>query len=137
MKYRKKQVVVDAWVNTRENYHTGELKELELEPNISFFFDNNDNSFFAEIETLEGVMKASEGDWIIRGVRGEYYPCKDDIFKETYEEVPPEITLKEYNVVKKAIYENICSSCGVLLNKGRVCPTCGKDYKRTVNEEKI
>lgn len=39
------------------------------------------------IGTLEGVMEANMGDWIIRGVKGELYPCKDDIFKMTYEEV--------------------------------------------------
>ena len=39
-----------------------------------------------EIETLEGVMKANKGDWIIRGVKGELYPCKPDIFNLTYEE---------------------------------------------------
>lgn len=37
------------------------------------------------IDTLEGVMNASEGDWIIRGVQGEFYPCKPDIFAATYE----------------------------------------------------
>lgn len=40
-----------------------------------------------KIFTLEGVMEASPGDWIIRGVRGECYPCKPGIFAETYEEV--------------------------------------------------
>lgn len=39
------------------------------------------------IETLEGTMKADKGDWIIRGVKGELYPCKPDVFKMTYEEV--------------------------------------------------
>lgn len=38
-----------------------------------------------EIRTLEGVMRADIGDWIIRGVRGEFYPCKPDIFEATYE----------------------------------------------------
>lgn len=37
------------------------------------------------IETLEGVMKADKGDWIIKGVKGELYPCKPDVFKMTYE----------------------------------------------------
>jgi hypothetical protein len=37
------------------------------------------------IETLEGVMTATPGDWIIRGVQGELYPCKPDIFEQTYE----------------------------------------------------
>jgi hypothetical protein len=38
-----------------------------------------------EIQTLEGVMTASPGDWIIRGVKGEFYPCKPDIFDASYE----------------------------------------------------
>jgi len=40
------------------------------------------------IRTLEGTMTASEGDYVIRGVQGEFYPCKPDIFDATYEEVP-------------------------------------------------
>ena len=40
-----------------------------------------------EIETLEGIMKANKGDWIIRGVKGELYPCKPDVFDMTYEKV--------------------------------------------------
>jgi hypothetical protein len=40
-----------------------------------------------EIETLEGTMTATPGDWIICGVQGELYPCKPDIFEATYEPV--------------------------------------------------
>ena len=40
-----------------------------------------------EIETLEGIMIASPGDWIITGVKGEQYPCRPDIFDLTYEPV--------------------------------------------------
>lgn len=39
------------------------------------------------IETLEGTMEASQGDYIIKGINGEFYPCKPDIFEKTYEEV--------------------------------------------------
>jgi hypothetical protein len=39
------------------------------------------------IDTLEGLIHASSGDWIIRGVQGEFYPCKPDIFESTYEAV--------------------------------------------------
>ena len=60
MKFRKKPVVVDAYQTDREM--------------------NN--------ETLEGVMHAEPGDWIITGVNGERYPCKPDIFEKTYEPVP-------------------------------------------------
>lgn len=40
-----------------------------------------------KIETLEGLMIATEGDYIIKGVQGEFYPCKPDIFAETYEKM--------------------------------------------------
>jgi hypothetical protein len=40
-----------------------------------------------EIETLEGTMTGNPGDWLITGVNGEQYPCKDDIFQKTYEPV--------------------------------------------------
>ena len=79
-RFRKKPVEVDAirWTGANPNrvkaftgeqalidYGTGELK----------------------IPTLEGVMTAQIGDWIIRGIQDEFYPCKPDIFEATYEEV--------------------------------------------------
>ena len=42
------------------------------------------------VETLEGTMKGNPGDWLIQGIKGELYPCKDEIFIETYEETPNE-----------------------------------------------
>lgn len=39
------------------------------------------------ISTLEGDMRCGVGDWVIKGIKGEFYPCKDDIFQATYEEV--------------------------------------------------
>ena len=48
----------------------------------------------AQIETLEGKMKLRAGDYLIKGVAGEFYPCRADIFKKTYQILPPpEITL--------------------------------------------
>lgn len=41
------------------------------------------------IDTLEGTMRATEGDWVIRGVKGEHYPCKPDVFADTYEPETP------------------------------------------------
>jgi hypothetical protein len=49
--------------------------------------DGSDPMHFVVIRTLEGDMLASPGDWIIRGVKGEFYPCKPDIFEATYEPV--------------------------------------------------
>lgn len=77
-KYRKKPVVIDAlqW--------TGENREEMIE------FVNNEAVVgigWIAIPTLEGVMKATVGDYIIRGVHGELYSCKPDIFAKTYEKV--------------------------------------------------
>lgn len=45
---------------------------------------------YIAVETLEGTMRAAVGDWIIRGIKGEMYPCKPDIFYATYERVVPD-----------------------------------------------
>ena len=82
--YRKKPVVIEAV----------QLKDLEI-PNlieIQQFVGLGKDIFKVEkdgliINTLEGDMKASIGDFIIKGVNGEFYPCKPDIFEKTYEEV--------------------------------------------------
>lgn len=48
-----------------------------------------DHEYHLVIRTLEGDMRASSGDWVIRGVKGEFYPCKPDIFEATYDPVEP------------------------------------------------
>lgn len=78
MHYRKKPVVIQALQWTGENWDE-----------ISTFAEGKVIPMRGEmhIHTLEGVMKASEGDYIVRGVCGEYYPCKPNIFEQTYEKV--------------------------------------------------
>ena len=49
--------------------------------------DHTDKAEWISIHTLEGVMRADVGDWVIRGVAGEFYPCRDEIFAATYDEV--------------------------------------------------
>ena len=61
-KFRKKPVVIEAYRTTERRV----------------------------IETLEGTMVADPGDWVITGVKGETYPCKDDIFRATYEAADPQ-----------------------------------------------
>lgn len=80
-KYRKKPVVIDAWQLTKENIEAGIPDWIDTEQ-VSIFGEAN---AFAEIHTLEGTMQASYGDYIIKGVQGEFYPCKPDIFEATYE----------------------------------------------------
>lgn len=78
MKYVKKPIAVEARQWTGDN-------AVELLDWIERDAKQIGSSLI--IHTLEGDHEASLGDWIIRGVRGEHYPCKPDIFKETYEPV--------------------------------------------------
>jgi len=93
MKYRKKPVVIDAVQNIREN--AAELTEFmkDCEHTLAFTLDEfgQPASVFI-IKTLEGYIQASPNDFIIKGVAGEFYPCKPDIFHQTYEMVHPGIT---------------------------------------------
>ncbi len=79
-KFRKKPVVIEAMQYTGRN--AVDVMEWAQAPEISEAFGGG-----IEIETLEGVMRADVGDWIIKGVKGEFYPCKPDIFAATYDEV--------------------------------------------------
>jgi hypothetical protein len=83
-KYVKKPVKVNAWQLTTANIENGSPDWLDLEK-VHIF---NGGAPFAEIETLEGLMTASYGDFIIQGVKGEFYPCKPDIFLATYDKAP-------------------------------------------------
>lgn len=81
-KYRKKPVVIDAWKFDGSN--RGEIIAWMREHGVEAI--NPLGSLFL-VPTLEGSLTASIGDYIIKGVQGEFYPCKPDIFAETYEEV--------------------------------------------------
>lgn len=85
MKYRKKPVVIEAVQFTDTGESILELLELGLDP-VRVDYTDLDNPVL-KIETLEGLMIATEGDYIIKGVQGEFYPCKPEIFEETYEEL--------------------------------------------------
>ena len=99
-KYRKKPVVIEAfqmtqarrwdnvdwpgWLNAAWQKGAGETGSL--------WCDTDPPHTFLHIATLEGVMNVDWNDWIIRGDKGELYPCKPDIFEATYEpwpQVPP------------------------------------------------
>ncbi len=81
MKFRKKPVVIDAF---HWDGQTFEMANLLNGAQVSFN-SLEDGGPYLYIHTLEGIMRASPGDWVIRGVKGEYYPCKPDIFEATYE----------------------------------------------------
>ena len=85
MKFRKKPVVIDAVQFTSDDEACiTALKEMGLTPAI-VCYDKKTHAPSLSIKTLEGTMVANVGDWVIKGVNGEFYPCKDDIFKKTYE----------------------------------------------------
>lgn len=86
-KYRKKPVVIEAVELVDANTMRDAAKwcggRYGYESKAS---DPTDVAYWVNIPTLEGTMRAVRGDWIIRGVQGEFYPCKPDIFAATYEE---------------------------------------------------
>lgn len=82
MKFRKKPVEVEAVQWTGKN--VGEIKSFAgLDVSVQYY----DLPPTLRIYTLEGVMTAKPGDWIIKGVQGELYPCKPDVFEKTYEPI--------------------------------------------------
>jgi len=95
-KYRKKPVVIEAFRLTEETRRDN--RDWPEWMNAAWCEDRGEvNSLFPltrgastgplGVGTLEGVMRADIGDWIIRGVKGELYPCKHEIFMMTYEPV--------------------------------------------------
>jgi len=85
VKFRKKAIVIDAMQYTGTDTNVGELArwagELGSEGGLPF----EDKGDHLIIKTLEGDHRANMGDWIICGIKKEFYPCKNDIFEATYE----------------------------------------------------
>ena len=97
MKYRKKPVVIDAVRLTWENWsEICDFVGVSAEGPKGCYLDRTGEPIESSvasgmlgliIPTLEGRHIAREGDWIIKGVHGEFYPCKPEIFEKTYEPV--------------------------------------------------
>jgi hypothetical protein len=87
--YRRKPVVVEARRINADDW--GQVTEIAQWCNADIVDVDNflayDDSAVMAITTLEGVMYAEDGDWIIRGVIGEFYPIKSHVFEATYEPV--------------------------------------------------
>lgn len=91
MKYRKKPVVIEAiqWNGFNhsdiQRFANGDWR-IEVEINdAAYEAGMGPPSIHMFVHTLEGVMEATKGDFIIRGIAGELYPCKPDIFEKSYE----------------------------------------------------
>lgn len=90
MRYRKKPVVIEAFqLNERGLNGEGWFWAAVTRDDIIThdFGKYHPNPAWCEIKTLEGTMVARTGDYIIKGVNGEIYPCKPDIFEKTYEQI--------------------------------------------------
>lgn len=83
-KYRKKPVVIEAFqFDGSEESATDIAKWSDAVVVARNMASGKAEALY--VETMEGEMRADPGDWIIRGVKGEFYPCKPDIFAATYE----------------------------------------------------
>lgn len=114
-KYRKKPVEVEAHVFTGSSSSAGEIENWIQNGVFRESGIHTRDIRNMEIKTLEGTMIASPGDYIIKGLKGEFYPCKPDIFRDTYEAV--EGTLRD-----PGQYE------AKDLVSGDVVEYCGKNY---------
>lgn len=86
MKYRKKPVVIEAFKLGGERPYPEWFEDAYQEGVVQW--RGHGKGVYLEIETLEGVVDASDGHhYIIKGVQGEIYPCRVDIFEQTYEQV--------------------------------------------------
>ena len=82
-KYRKKPVVIEAI--QYDGYNQNEIAAFMMQ--VIKLYHSDDGKEYLEIPTLEGDMRADIGDYIIKGVNDEFYPCKPDIFEKTYDKV--------------------------------------------------
>jgi len=80
-KYRKKPVIIDAIQWTGKN--TSAIRQF-CPVAVRIYYDGRKIAYLL-IPTLEGDHQANKNDWIIKGIKGEFYPCKPDIFEATYE----------------------------------------------------
>jgi len=133
-KYRKKPVVIEAvqllwstWDEVCEFADVGKLTDGKPEgcyiSGDGLATENHPGvdeiaKIGLHIPTLEGLHLAREGDWIIKGVRGELYPCKPDIFEATYEAV-------EAKMGDRYIITVTCPECGLDDDDVYYAPTCG------------
>lgn len=120
MKYRKKPVVIEAIQLKVDNFDAvcdfmGGTPVPKHNPNFGVDEHGNTNEPYlgVYIETLEGKMLASYGDYIIKGVNGEFYPCKPDIFEKTYDKADDSSSAMDFGDAIEVLKQG-----GVIRRKG-------------------
>ncbi len=98
--YRKKPIVIDAF-QFDGSYESVACVIAVTSAARWFGEGHSGRPPCVEIQTLEGTMTAMPGDWIIRGVKGEFYPCKPDIFAATYEPADAALSVSQAPEEKK------------------------------------
>lgn len=83
--FRKKPIMIEAW---QFDGGIASAEDIAARDESMHVLSNENGDAFIIIDTLEGRMTANPGDWVIRGVQGEFYPCKPDIFAATYDHDP-------------------------------------------------
>lgn len=110
--FRKKPVVVDA-VQLRQRFLWPDWFHDAVSSNVIITHGlgkYGTGPVYCEIKTLEGVMRANAGDWVVRGTQGEIYPCKPDIFIEIYEPVGIATAFNAYEPMREALSK--IANCG-------------------------
>lgn len=126
MKFRKKPVIIEAVQWKGHMVNEEEVRAFVGKGRKMYVYGDNYEKM--SIPTLEGRHEASIGDWIIRGVKGEIYPCKPDIFEMTYEPVEDKQTFyKRMNKRHKHIYtEKITGKLTERISEISNCPVKDK-----------
>ena len=152
-KYRKKPVVVEAvrWTGSNLEEIRNFVGSDLIEDCVELFDTKRELKKMLvgiAINTLEGRMRADYGDYIIKGVKGEFYPCKPDIFEQTYDEVIDDNKKQKETYLSKYLKENNCSYeefvkdqemydgfCPVTLESPCPMMDCMECWNREIKEE--
>lgn len=112
LRFKKKPVEVEAWQVSDEGVEAI-LAWMTSEPGETDAKVINDELLIC---TLEGEMKASVGDWVVKGIAGEFYPCRSDIFAQTYESADTPATCFHVGPFDKIggprLTAQLCHACG-------------------------
>ena len=139
-RFRKKPVEVEAWEFTREALKSTDSWVRLYGNELHLISQYAGEVLYIEIDTLEGTMRANLGDFIIKGIQGEFYPCKPDIFKATYEAIQK---LNKFIGGTNYASSQLCSNCGNKSSQTKdlscrtyICPVCGMEMDRDINASK-